>query len=118
MGTTTFYLKHNDLGPSLSSLSKDDIAALDKLSPFTGNNRYKGWAVPMELHNQNIYILVFWKGRLITLEDAPENLNDKYYDAYRGKTRREYEWTILRRYILQQVAYLDKKFKHQKHGTK
>lgn len=75
----------------------------------------------MELHNGNIYLLVFWKGRLMRLEDAPKNLNNKYYDKYRGKTRNEYEWTLLRRLILNEVESLDKEFKKslrkQKNGT-
>lgn len=122
MGTTTFYLKHNDLGLSLNQMSKDDFEALSQLSPFGGNDRYKGWTTPLELHNGNIYLLVFWKGRLMRLEDAPKNLKNKYYDKYRGKTRNEYEWTLLRRLILNETEYLDKEFKKslrkKKNGTR
>lgn len=111
MGTTSIYLKHNDIGPSFKSLTKENLEALDKLSPFGSNTHYKGWTSPMELHNGNVYVLVFWKGRLMRLEDAPKSLNNKYYNKYRGKTIREYEWTLLRRLILNEVAYLDKEFK-------
>ena len=111
MGTTTFYLKHNDLGPSFNYLSKEDLEALGKLSPFGDKNHYRGWTASMELHNGNVYPLVFWKGRFMKLENAPKILNRKYYDKYRGKTIREYEWTLLRRLILNEVAYLDKEFK-------
>lgn len=121
MGTTTFYLKHNDFGLSLNQMSKEDLEALSKLPPFGGKNSYKGWAASMELHNGNIYLLVFWKGRFMRLENAPKILNRKYYDKYHGKTRKEYEWTLLRRLILNEVEYLDKEFKKSlrksKNGT-
>ena len=120
MGTTTFYLRHNDGASRLDSLSKEDLTKLDLLSPFGNDNHHGGWHVPMELHNGNVHVLVFWKGRLMKLEDAPQNLNRKYYDKYRGKIRREYEWTILRGYILREVAYLDKTFRkyNRKPGTR
>ena len=47
------------------------------------------------------------------IEDAPKTLNKKYYDRYRGKTLREYEWTLLKNLILNQVKYLDKTFKKE-----
>ena len=65
----------------------------------------------MELHNGNVYFLVFWKGRLIRLKDAPKILNKKYYDKYTGKFRREYEWTILKGALLNEITELDKEFK-------
>lgn len=111
MGTTTFYLKHNDGSLSLNQMSNEDLEALSKLHPFGDNNGYKGWRVPMELHNGNIYFLVFWKGRLMKLNDAPIILNHKYYDKYNGKVLREYEWTLLRRLILNEVENLDREFK-------
>ncbi len=122
MGTTTFYLKHNDIGPSLNRMSKEDLEALSKLPPYGKDNQHLGWKVPLELHNGNVYLLVFWKGRLMRLEDAPKNLNHKYYDKHRGKTLREYEWTLLRRLILSEVKCLDKEFKKKlkmkKDGTR
>lgn len=111
MGTTTFYLKHNDIGSPFNALTKDDREALSKLSPYGSDNHYKGWSVPMELHNGNIYVLVFWRGRLMRLEDAPKNLNQKYYNRYHGKTLRVYEWTLLYKFILNQMNYLNKLFK-------
>jgi hypothetical protein len=111
MGTTTFYLKHNDLGPSLNQMSKEDIEALSRLSPYGKDNHYRGWHVPMELHNGNVYVLVFWQGRLMKLEHAPKELSRRYYDRYRGKTLREYEWTLLRRLIINRVEQLDKEFR-------
>ena len=110
MGTTTFYLKHNDIGSSLNQMSKEDIEVLSKLHPF-GDNNHKGWRVPVELHNGNIYILVFWRGRLMRLDDAPAILNHKYYDKYSGKKINEYEWTLLRKLILNEVDNLDREFK-------
>lgn len=111
MGTTTFYLKHNDLGLSLNRMSRKDLEALSKLHPFGEDNHYGGWTVPLELHNGNIYLLVFWKGRLLRIDDTPKILNKKYYNKQSGKVLREYEWTRLRRIILDEIAYLDKEFK-------
>ena len=111
MGTTTFYLKNNDFGAALENMTKKEIQSLSKLSPYGENNHYMGWHIPLELHNGNVYSLVFWKGRLMKLEDAMKKLNKKYYDKYRGKTRREYEWTILKKLILNEVEYLDQEFK-------
>ena len=121
MGTTTIFTRFNDLGARFEHMSKEDLKNLSKLSPFSKDDQfYRGWKAAYELHNGNVYVLVFWKGRLMKLEDAPQNLNRKYYDKYRGKIRREYEWTILRGYILREVAYLDKTFRkyNRKHGTR
>lgn len=111
MGTTTIYKKLNDMGLSFRSMTKKDLKELDKLSPFKDEGSYCGWSAPFELHNGNVYLLVFWKGRLFKIEEAPEQLNQKYYDKYKGKRRREYEWTLLRKMILQKLEYLDKEFK-------
>jgi len=70
-----------------------------------------GWYVPFELHNGNIYALIFWRGRLMKLEEAPKALNKKYYNRYRGKTLKEYEWTLLKKYLQNQITCLDKEFK-------
>jgi hypothetical protein len=72
---------------------------------------YVGWQAPFELHNGNVYALVFWRGRLIKIEDAPKILDRKYYDRYRGKEVNEYEWTVLKRYLLAKIEGLDKEFK-------
>jgi hypothetical protein len=52
------------------------------------------------------------------LEDAPKALNKKYYDKYSGKTLREYEWTLLKKLIINETEYLDKKFKKEIRKTK
>jgi len=122
MGTTTFYLKHNDLGRPLNQMSKNDLELLSRLTPYGKDNSYLGWKIPFELHNGNIYVLIFWKGRLMKLEDAPKNLNRKNYNKYKEKTLRKYEWTVLRRLILNEVECLNKYFKNnlrkKKHGTR
>ena len=61
--------------------------------------------------SKNIYFLVFWKGRLMKLNNAPTILNHKYYDKYSGKALKEYEWTLLRKMILNEVENLDQEFK-------
>lgn len=47
------------------------------------------------------------------LEDAPKELKNKYYDRYRGKTRKEYEWTLLKKMIQWEIEYLDESFKKE-----
>lgn len=111
MGTTTFFLRHNDLGKPLSKMGKKELKKLDSLSPYGETQYHAGWSVPFELHNGNVYALVFWKGRLMKIEDAPKALNKKYYSKYRGKEVNEYEWTVLRKYILAEIQWLDKEFK-------
>lgn len=113
MGTTTIYKKMNDLGLSFKNMNKNDLKELEKLSPYNKEDYYHGWSSPFELHNGNIYVLIWWKGRLIKLENAPEQLNKKYYNKYSGKTLREYEWTLLKRMILREIEYLDKSFKKE-----
>lgn len=92
-------------------MTKKELVDLDGLSPYGEEKRCAGWHVPLELHNGNVYVLVFWKGRLMKLEDAPKILNKKYYNKYRGKEVNEYEWTVLKRYILAKTESLDKEFK-------
>ena len=111
MGTTTFFLKHNDLAKPLNKMGKADLEKLSNLSPYTQTPNYAGWQVPFELHNGNVYVLVFWKGRLMRIEDAPKILNKKYYSKHHGKEVNEYEWTVLKRYILAEIQRFDKEFK-------
>ena len=111
MGTTTFFLRFNDLKKPLDKMTKKELAELDSLSPYGDKNSCAGWHVPFELHNGNVYSLVFWKGRLMKLEDAPKILNKKYYNKYRGKEVNEYEWTVLKKYMLAEIQRLDKEFK-------
>ncbi|MEK6863906.1 MAG: hypothetical protein AABX27_01325 [Nanoarchaeota archaeon] len=114
MGTTTIFTRLNDLGAKFEHLSKEDLNKLGKLSPFSKEEQfYRGWKAAYELHNGNVYVLVFWKGRLMKLEEAPKILNRKYWDKYRGKTLNEYEWTLLKRLILNEVEYLDKEFRKE-----
>lgn len=84
-------------------MTKKELKHLGNLSPYGEEPYYMGWDVPFELHNGNVYVLVFWKGRLMRLEDAPDKLNKKYYSAYKGKTLKEYEWTLLKRMMLSNI---------------
>ena len=111
MGTTTFFLRHNDLSKPLSKMGKRELEKLDSLSPYGETQCHAGWNVPFELHNGNTYALVFWRGRLMKIEDAPKILNKKYYSKYIGKEVNEYEWTVLRKYMLAEIQRLDKEFK-------
>ena len=48
---------------------------------------------------------------MIKIEDAPKILNKKYYSKHRGKEVNEYEWTVLKKYMLAEIQRLDKEFK-------
>jgi hypothetical protein len=119
MGTSTIFRRWNDWRTDLSTLSKKELKQIDNLSPWGKDDKnFKSWEILMELHNGNIYPLIFWKGRLMKLEDAPKELSRKYWDKYTGKTRKEYEWTLLKRFLLNQIEYLDKEFKKQTRKSK
>jgi hypothetical protein len=111
MGTTTFFLRLNDCGKPLHKMSKKELEELNNTTPYDGKPYKAGWLVPLELHNGNVNGLVFWKGRLMKIEDAPKVLNKKYYDKYRVKKLNEYEWTILKKHLLAEIEHLDKEFK-------
>ncbi len=111
MGTTTFFLRHNDLRRRLSDMTKEELQHMDELSPYKENNSVWEWRAAMELHNGNVHPLIFWKGSLMRLDEAPNRLNKKYYNKYTGKTLKEYEWTVLRRFLLSELHHLDKEFK-------
>jgi len=115
MGTTTFFLRLNDLGPKFEYMTKKDLKAMAKLSPWGGEERryYRGWSAPLELHNGNAHILVWWYGRLMRLEDAPGNLARKYYSRFRGKTINEYEWTVFKKFAEAELERLDREFKRR-----
>ena len=111
MGTTKFFLRNNDLGKPLNKMGKEELEKLNNLSPYAKTPYHSGWQVPLELHNGNVYALVFWKGRLMKIEEAPKILNKKYYSGHRCKEVNEYEWTVLKKYILAEIQRLDKEFK-------
>ena len=111
MGTTTFFLRLNDLGKPLNKMDKKELGKLNNLSPYGETSHYVGWRVPLELHNGNVYVLVFWKGRLMEIEEAPMILSKKYYSKHRGKEVNEYEWTVLKKYMLAEIQRLDMEFK-------
>lgn len=118
MGTTTFFLRLNDCAKPLHEMSKKELSELNSTTPYDGKPHKGGWLVPLELHNGNVNALVFWKGRLMKIEDAPKVLNNKYYDKRKGKKLNEYEWTVLRRYLLAEIEQLDKEFKKAQRKSK
>ena len=97
MGTTTFFLRHNDLGKPLGKIGKKELEKIDSLSPYGGTQSHSGWSVPFE--------------RLMKIEDVLKVLNKKYYSKHSGKEVNEYEWTVLKKYMLAEIQRLDKEFK-------
>ena len=118
MGTTTFFLRLNDCEKPLHKMSKKKLEELNNTTPYDDKPYKGGWLVPLELHNGNVNVLVFWKGRLMKIEDAPKVLNKKYYDKYRSKKLNEYEWTILKKHLLAKIEHLDKEFKKARRKNK
>lgn len=104
-------MRLNDCAKPLHKMSKKELEELNDTTPYDDKPYKGGWLVPLELHNGNVNALVFWKGRLLKIENAPKALSKKYYDARRGKKLNEFEWTILKRYLLAEIAQLDKEFK-------
>lgn len=111
MGTSTIFRRHNDLHMPLKSMTKEELEKIDKLSPYSTENERSGWKAALELHNGNVEILVWWKGKLFSLRDAPEKLTKKYYDKYTGKELNIYEWTLLKNITIKEIKEFDKKFK-------
>ena len=99
-------------------MSKKELEELNNVTPYDDKPYKGGWLVPLELHNSNMNVLVFWKGRLMRIEDAPKVLSKKYYDTYQGKKLNEYEWTILKRHLLSEIGHLDKEFKKARRKNK
>jgi len=119
MGTSTIFRRLNDLGGRLASMSKEELEKIDSLSPWKQEiESVRGWNAPLELHNGNAHILVWWYGRLMRIEDAPKQLSRKYYHKYSGKTLNVYEWTVLRKYCQNLLKQLDKEFKRLKRKSK
>ena len=46
MGTTTFFLRHNDLGKPLNKMGKEELEDLNNLSPYAETTHCAGWHVP------------------------------------------------------------------------
>jgi len=113
MGTSTIFQRYNDIGGRLSEMSKKELESIDAASPWKkeGASLPGGWRVPLELHNGNVHVLVWWKGQLMRLEDATKSLHRKYYDKYSGKTLRTYEWTIFKRFCRMMLEEADKEFR-------
>lgn len=115
MGTSMIFRWYNDLHQNLAGMSKEDLEKIDKLSPWSKEKEsVQGWSILMELHNGNIEPLIWWKGRLLRLRDAPSVLTKKYYSKYDGKYLRSSEWTIFKKYLEGQLMQLDKEFKRLK----
>lgn len=81
-------------------MSKEELERLDNASPWSRDPILPGgWEAPLELHNSDIHILVWWKGMMMRLEKAPEQeiLHRKFWNRYKGKTQNRSEWSIIRR---------------------
>ncbi len=45
MGTTTFFLRYNDLGKPLNKMGKEELEKLNNLSPYVETPYYAGWRI-------------------------------------------------------------------------
>jgi len=112
MGTSTIFKRHNDLGCSLASMSKEELEKLDRLSPWGEKHEsVGGWSAVLELHNGNFNPLIWWRGKLFRLQDAPKRLTGKYYNSYTGKYLPASEWTLLKKYLERELKELDREYK-------
>ncbi|MFH1285974.1 MAG: hypothetical protein ABIH99_05330 [Candidatus Micrarchaeota archaeon] len=112
MGTSTIFRRHNDLACTLAGMSKKELESIDGLNPWKDEKEsVRGWSILMELHNGNFHPLIWWYGRLLYLGDAPKLLTKKHYNYYTGKYSRSSEWTLLKNYLQQELARLDKIYK-------
>lgn len=112
MGTSTIFKRFNDLSGRLSELSKEELGKIDRLSPWSAEKEsVSGWSAVMELHNGNATPLIWWYGRLIRLTDAPGLLTKQYYNRYTGKYSQASEWTLLRKYLENELKMLDIEYK-------
>ncbi len=119
MGTSTIFRRLNDLGGKLSTMSKEELEKIDNLSPWNGEKEsVRGWNVLMEPHNGNFYPLIWWYGRLMRLEDAPQLLAKKHYNKYTGKYSPSSEWTLLKKYLEYELKKLDKEYKKLRRKSK
>ncbi len=117
MGTSMIFRRHNDYGARLADMSKEDLEKLDKASPYSKNQDLPaGWSLPLELHNSDIHILVWWHGMLMRFEKAPEQelLHRKFWNRYRGKIENRSEWTIVLR-ILRYCLHVAERNYRKKH---
>ena len=58
-------------------MEKKELEKLASLSPYAETTHCAGWHVSLELHNGNVYVLIFWNGRLMKIEEAPKALRKK-----------------------------------------
>ena len=115
MGTATIFKRLNDLHGSLADMTKEELEKIDGSSPYSSEKLWlHGWSIEMELHTGNVEPLVWWKGRLMRLRDAPKLLTKKYYNKYSGKYSPSSEWTMLKKYLQAELEQLDKEFKRIK----
>jgi len=112
MGTSTLFRRYNDLRGRLSNMPKEELRKIDGLSPWKDEKEVVGgWSVIMELHNGDVIPLVWWRGRLFRLRDAPSILTERHYNRYTGKFTPAAEWTLLKRYLEAELERLDKEYK-------
>lgn len=112
LGTSTIFRRMNDIAKRLSDMTKDELQSLDNAKGWKEQtNLPAGWSVPIEVHNRNAHVLVWWYGKLIRLSEAPALLNQKYYSRWAGKRLNEYEWTVLKNACQKKLEELDKQFR-------
>ena len=119
MGTSTIFRRWNDYGGRLATMSKEELEKIDAMSAWKSEKeRVMCWEVLMELHNSDFHPLVWWRSQLIRLSDAPQVLAKRHYNKYTGKYSNISEWTLLKKYLEDELKELDKKYKRLRRKTK
>jgi len=115
MGTTTIFQRHNDYGKRLSSMEKEELGAIDSISAYSSEEEKRkllpgGWYCPLEVHNSDIEVLLWYRGRLFRLMDAPENLLDFFYNKWKGKVEKRTKWSVARMLLKIQLAEAERRY--------
>ena len=61
MGTSTIFIRFNDLSRNPSQMTKQELKEFDLMVPYAEEKkRVAGWRAEMELHNGNFHPLIWW----------------------------------------------------------
>lgn len=116
MGTSTIFQRFNDFGRRLAGMTKKELEAIDTMSAYASEEQKQenlpgGWNCPLELHNRNIEVLLWYEGRLMRLHEAPPRLLDFFYNSWKGKTEKRTKWSVARRMLKMDIERAEEAFR-------